>query len=748
MREEMREEEIKKKIEESAVDLVVPESLNPEVMMKTLQEMDQQEPHESQVAEALQMSEQKNQELQNLVQQNEDVKKVIQNKQKFPWYYGTAAAAAIVVLGLFIVKNNMQVPVGDGPVISARPEMVAEVATGMQEGLDVLLEDSDDAVNYKAKDYNEVYERFQLLLKEQEEQYGVAANGLGRSFDTGFAVPEMAVDEAQVNVQASADTMMAGAAKMETGVTKEAAAPSYSDTNTQVAGIDEGDVVKTDGSYIYVASANHGIIRIIEPNGKEMKAVGQIPDTSTVESARTIQEFYINKDKMTVIRNAYEVVDQGERDGQPQPYGEASADIAYGYGYGCFPYRQGKSVTYTETFDLTDRSNPKLSGSVCQDGYYYNSRRNGDYVYVFTRHHSDMYAPREDINKYVPSVNGTTIPADCIYMPEQISSTSYLVISTVDMQEPEEPVQAKAIMADGGQFYVSQDYIYAGATKYDFRANQYNYTELLKLAYRDGRIGFVAHGTVNGYLNNQFSMDEYRGKLRLVSTLSRNNGKTTNSLYVLDEKLKVCGKIEDLAPDEQIYSARFMGDVAYFVTFRNMDPLFSVDLSDPASPKILGELKITGFSEYLHPYADNLLLGIGREIDPDSGNFKGLKLSMFDTTSLKDVKEGQKLVEPNFEYSMAWYNHKSVLIDSGKNLIGFTTEHYNYDSRNWGVCYVVYSYDPKEGFSQELNFELDTAGDYSMTRGLYIGDYLYVVESNQIHAFGLSDYSCLGELKY
>jgi len=721
---EMREEEIKKKIEESAKDLAVPERLKPEVMMKTLREMDQQESHESPGTHL--------------------------SKRKIPWYYGTAAAAAVVVLGLFAVKNNMPLPGGDGLVISNGPEMVAEAVPesepGVPEGLAVLLEDSDDAVNYKAKDYDEVYERFQLLLKEQEEDHAVARN-IMRFSGGDLAVPEMAMEEAPAGAQSSADTMTSGAASMEAGVSKEAA-PSYSDTNTQVAGIDEGDVVKTDGSYIYVASANYGTIRIIEPKGKEMKAVGEIPDTSTVESARTIQEFYINKDKMTVIRSAYEVIDQGQQDGQPQPqpYGKASADIAYSYGY--FPYWQGKSVTYIETFDLTDRSAPKLSGSVCQDGNYYNSRRNGDYVYVFTRHYSDMYAVREDISKYVPSVNGTTIPADCIYMPEQISSADYLVISSVDMRSPAEPVQTKAIMADGNQFYVSPDYIYVGATKYDYRANQYNYTELLKLAYRNGRIGFVAHGTVNGYLNNQFSMDEYQGKLRLVSTLSRNNGKTTNSLYVLDEKLKVCGKIEDLAPDEQIYSARFMGAVAYFVTFRNMDPLFSVDLSDPTNPKVLGELKITGFSEYLHPYADNLLLGIGREIDPDTGNFKGLKLSMFDTKDLKNVQEKQKLVEASFEHSVAWYNHKAVLIDAAKNLIGFPAEHYDYDSREWGVSYVVYSYDKAAGFKQELNFKLDTAGDYSSTRGLYIGDYLYVVENNQIHAFDLKDFSCLAELKY
>lgn len=712
---EMREEisaEIKKKIKESAEDLAVPESLKPEIIIKRLQETDREGP--------------------------------VRIKRKFPWHYGTAAAAAVVVLGLFIMKNNLLPPGGAGPAVSAGPEMAADVTPELQEAQAALLEDSAAAVSYKAKDYDEVYDRFQLLRKEEEEKYGIAADDLARSPGPGFAVPEMAAGRVQADVGVSADTMT-GSAGMEAGVSK-GAAPSYSDTNIQVAGIDEGDVVKTDGSYIYVASANHGTVRIIETNGKEMKAAGQIPDTSTVESAKTIQEFYINGDKMTVIRNAYEVTGQEEWKKQLQSSGKGSEDIAYRYR--SFPYRRGKTVTYIETFDLTDRDNPKLTGSIRQDGHYYNSRRNGDYVYVFTRHYSDIYASREAISEYVPAVNGVTIPADSIYMPEQISGAGYLVISAVDMQDPEEPVQTKAIMADGDQFYVSQNYVYVGATKYDYRANQYNYTELLKLAYRDGRIGFVAHGTVNGYLNNQFSMDEYQGKLRLVSTLSRNNAKTTNSLYVLDEKLKVSGKIEDLAPDEQIYSARFMGDVAYFVTFRNMDPLFSVDLSDPANPIVLGELKITGFSEYLHPYADNLLLGIGREIDPDSGNFKGLKLSMFDTTSLKDVKEGQKLVEPDFEYSAAWHNHKSVLIDAEKNLIGFTAEHYNYEDRDWGVCYVVYSYDPKEGFRQELNFELDTAGDYSMTRGLYIGDYLYVVEHNQIHAFGLSDYSCLAELEY
>lgn len=262
----MREEEIKKRIEESAADLVVPESLKPEAMMETLQNL---APH---------------------------------TKRKFPWYYGTAAAAAIVLLGVFAVKSKIPIPGGDGSVISVETEMLAEVVPELQEGLAVLLEDSDDAVNYKAKDYDEVYDRFQLLLMEQEKENRIMKEDLEGFPGSGSALSGMVEEKMQTDVQASTDTTLAGA--------------SYSDTNTQVAGIDEGDMVKTDGSYIYAASANHGTIRIIQPKGKEMKMTGEIPDTSTVESTRTIEEFYINKDKMTVIRNGYEVIDQGEGDRQ------------------------------------------------------------------------------------------------------------------------------------------------------------------------------------------------------------------------------------------------------------------------------------------------------------------------------------------------------------------------------------------------------------------------------------------------
>ena len=322
------------------------------------------------------------------------------------------------------------------------------------------------------------------------------------------------------------------------------------------------------------------------------------------------------------------------------------------------------------------------------------------------------------------------------------------MISSVNMKNPSKTTSQKAVVADGDQFYVSGSNIYIGSTRYDGRASQYDYTELIKLSYKNGRITFQAHGNVDGYLNDQFSLDEYQGKLRLVSTLSHNNGSSTNSLLVLDESLKVIGEIEDLAPGEQIYSARFMGDTGYFVTFRNMDPLFSVDLKDPKNPKILGELKITGFSEYLHPYDENLLLGIGREISPDTGNFKGLKLSMFDISNPKDVREIRKTVEKSYESSPAWDNHKAVAISSGKQVIGFAVEEYDKVSREWKYNYVVYSYDKNQGFKQVLSYELQDDYNYENVRGLYIGQYFYVVESRRVTVFDMKKFVQAGQVKY
>ena len=127
--------------------------------------------------------------------------------------------------------------------------------------------------------------------------------------------------------------------------------------------------------------------------------------------------------------------------------------------------------------------------------------------------------------------------------------------------------------------------------------------------------------------------------------------------------MQVCGNIGDLAEGEDIRSARFLGDIGYFVTFRNTDPLFSVDLSDPSDPKILGELKITGFSSYLHFYGENKLLGVGNEVDPETGAYTGIKLAMFDVSDPSNVKQLHKFVIKDTLQIKSYYINKAIDLD-------------------------------------------------------------------------------------
>lgn len=676
----MKQEEMLDKIRKSADSVPTPAGLEPEQMMKKLDERNDYKKGSSTKAGS----------------NGTTGSKAGKNSSKRIWGYGGLAAAVLAVCVLTQLPGRITVPGGEAP---ANEEMLPPREPQKENQLSA----SDEEALYLASSYEELYDQIQKYE---------------RILNTGV-IYDAGVDGVSPGLGA-----MAGAAPTEAGmapdvpkletVTAETGAESgFSGTNIQVQGVDEGDLVKTDGTYIYVSSGDRGKIQIIRAQGEKLETAGIIPDTSTVNGAKTIEEFYINGAYISVIRLDYSA-----------------------------------GVTTIETYDLNDPKEPKLLGTVSQDGYYNTSRRNGDYIYLFTDYYAEVEAKKDEIERYVPKVGGAVIPLNCIYLPDQPCGYSYLVASSVDMKKPDRAVQSKAVYAEGDHFYVSRDNIYIGNTSYDYKADQSDYTELMKFSYEDGTIRFRAHGNVDGYLNDQFSMDEYDGNLRLVTTLSHQSGQQTNSLIILDSKLEKMGEIEDLAPGEQIYSARFMGDIAYFVTFRNMDPLFSADISDPRNPKILGELKITGFSEYLHPYADGLLLGIGREIDPDTGNFKGLKLSMFDINNPSDVTEKDKTVESSFEYSPAWDNHKAVVISADKNLIGFAAEVYDRGSRNWSDQYVVYSYEEGGGFTRRLFFELEKEKDQSQIRGIYIGEWFYVVEEDKVTVFDMAHFREFGSLKF
>lgn len=513
----------------------------------------------------------------------------------------------------------------------------------------------------------------------------------------------------------------------------------FSSTNIQVEGVDEGDVVKTDGRYLYILEPDNNRIRIMDTSNGQLKETSQISIDYVEGGYQTSNEIYIKGDSLVLIYNS----------------GNSNSGLAWDSS--SYAGVTGNTVV-VETYDISDRSRPELKGSVNQEGGYSSSRMVGDYVYLISDCSKYYTMLKED--NCTPYVNGEPVEPQQVYLTDDIDSPSYNVITSVNINSPSAYSCIKTVLGNYSQIYVSNNNIYIATNVFaENDGKGQNETEIMKLAYQEGNIEGVATARVKGTLKNSFSLDEYNGNLRLVTTVTTYNttyqegsvndsaitaaGQTSNNLYILGEGLAVLGKIENLAPEEQLYSARFMGNTGYFVTFKNIDPLFSVDLTDPANPRILGELKIPGFSEYLHFWSDNLLLGIGKEVDPETNRTIGLKLSMFNISNPSDVTEVHKTVLEGYQYSYVDSNHKAVLVDNDKNLIGFAGGK-DY-AGGFLVDYLVYQYDVQEGFILRLQNSIQrNQMDYA--RGLYIKDTFYLVQPGEkISMFNLDNFLLSGE---
>lgn len=558
--------------------------------------------------------------------------------------------------------------------------------------------------------YEQIYTETQKAQEEWERKIMSDTQNLAGQSDGSAAKSDAAASQETAAVEDSA-SQDAGAAAGGGG--------GYSDTNVRTEGVDEGDIVKTDGSYIYTLNRS-GILRIVAVDGGDMSVAGQISLDDLTDS---IQEMYVDGNTLCVVTSGY---DSGL---------EWQGDDAY--------MVNSRDFVRLYTYDITDKSKITLKGTVEQDGIYDSTRKVGNYVYLFSQFYpayKDQVQPAQP-RLYVPSVNNELLDsADVLYPAIPQRENGQLVISSVNLEKPDKIQDSKSLIGASGRTYVSTESIYIFGDDYTGEEMQ---TQIVRFSYKDGEIQAGAAGEINGSINNTFSMDEYEGYLRVVATRYNDGwwgGNMSNSLFVLDDKLKMVGKVEDLAKGEQIYSARFMGDTGYFVTYRQMDPLFSVDLSDPTDPKILGELKITGFSEYLHFYGEDRLLGIGWETDPDTGERLGLKLSMFDISNPAKVKEIDKMVLKNVDFCQAMDNYRSILIDPGENILGFAMG--VYDTQNYELqgYYGVFTYDPEEGFQkllyQSMSKWMDSSGDeLAGVRGLYIGDTFYMCGSSGISAY-------------
>ena len=508
----------------------------------------------------------------------------------------------------------------------------------------------------------------------------------------------------------------------------------YSKTNIQVEGVDEADVVKTDGEYIYVISSQKVIIVKAYP-AEEAAVLSRITVNGTLE------QLFINGDRLVVF------------------------------------YESGGSEAKTciNIYDISDRANPMLKNEIAVDGQYFSSRMIGDYVYVVIRKTALLNEGEVSLPKIYSNDGCRVILATDIYY-SNISDSGYIftTIVTVNIFEDTQKPKDETILSGWTTcIYVSLENIYLAIGDYDK-------TVLHRIHMENGEISIVADGEVTGYVLDQFSMDEHEGYFRIATTSQMTSFPEEsspilhlqNNVYILNMDLDTIGKLESIAPGEDIHSVRFMGDICYLVTFRKIDPLFVINLLDPYSPKILGELEITGYSDYLHLYDENHVIGVGKEtIAAEEGDFswyQGVKISLFDVTDMTNPEELAKYeIGDRGTDTPVLNDHKAFLFDREKNLLVLPVlvakvnegqypngvpPPYTYGEYVWQGAYIfTISLELEEKImlrgtiTHIENGNLHNASNY-VTRALFIGDVLYTISESKIKMNSLLDLSEINEL--
>ncbi|MBD3270321.1 hypothetical protein GF376_02245, partial [Candidatus Peregrinibacteria bacterium] len=445
------------------------------------------------------------------------------------------------------------------------------------------------------------------------------------------------------------------------------AAGDFSTTNIQEEGVDEADIIKNDGKYIYLIKGNS--VRIIEAYpANQLSEI--ISFELGEENGFNPSEMYLDGDQLTVIGNSY----------QPYTYSDSQSETSI--------YRPS-SKTKVFIVDVTDKQKPKVERTVEFEGNYRDSRKIDDTLYTIVNlypfYHYDYLEPLgEEFEETLPKMFDSSeerakAVAECgdIRILPKPNSNNYLISAAIPLNDKTQPVDTEVLIGNAEQTYASPNNLYVARTDWNWGYRNLDQTKskIYKFALRENEIEYVAEGEVPGTILNQFSMDEHRGNFR-VATTSNSSTEQTNGVYILDENLEELGSVDGLAPDERIYSVRFMGDRGYMVTFKTVDPLFVLDLSNSSDPKVLGELKIPGFSDYLHPYDENHLIGFGKDAEEIEGQdwaqFHGFKMGLFDVSDPENPQElYTESIGERGTSSELLYNHKALLFDKEKDLIAF-----------------------------------------------------------------------------
>jgi len=553
-----------------------------------------------------------------------------------------------------------------------------------------------------------------------------------------------------------------------------AISPEHSTTNIQVAGVDEADIVKTDGEYIYLVSGQK--IIIVNAYPPEQAQV-----LSEIELEGTAIGIFINGDRLIVFE-------------EETPFYDLPSSVEKIY----VPYVSPK--TFIKVYDVSDRENPRLQRELSADGQYMSSRMIGDYAYVVIN--EPVYEQDDELN--LPKIyfggNEAEIPATDIYYSDV--SDYYYIYTTImainTQNDDQEPTYETILLGASSNVYVSLNNIYLTFPVWGGDVGDFEKTSIYRIHIEGDEIEYVATGEVPGMVLNQFSMDEYEGYFRVATTTHEGpmlglrsligelvdylGVPTTidwvpslNHIYVLDMDLTIVGSLKGLAPGETIYSARFVGERGYLVTFKQVDPLFVIDLSDPRYPEELGYLKVTGYSDYLHPYDETHIIGIGKETT-DAGTFawyQGVKISLFDVSDVRNPREIDKeIIGHRGTDSPVLWDHKAFLFDKSRNLLVMPVlvaevdvsdypkgvPEWAYGEPVWQGAYV-FDISLDQGLQLKGRItHIESSADleegyyyyyspFSVERSLYIDDVLYTISEAKIKMNNLENLDYINEVQ-
>ena len=560
----------------------------------------------------------------------------------------------------------------------------------------------------------------------------------------------------------------------------------HSTTNIQVGNVDEPDYVKNDGTHIFVA--NDHAVTIIDANPQDANIVEQFSivwSDSNFHAEQGIHDMFLDDNELIILlkqsgstkviiadissRESATLLNHFTVDGSYQ-----SARMIDGYVYlitslSAATDGMGILTPNIEFFD-GDLEDPPTAREENSKVFAFSSNTLPDYSYK-TVTSFDTLGNNVNIESYLMGDGNTLYVSENSIYITYVDSAANQIVDYLDWEfvemvfpylEPVDQYKIRKLLLENHETPLQEEEKWLRVLKAlsiaieqlehsklqrlqdDLNiidsSDNFPQTVIQKIDINKGKFNLVSSAKVSGTVLNQFSMDEHNNQFRIATTSWDRTGKS-NSVNVFDIKnsvLVLVGSLDKIAPNEDIYSARFVDDTLYLVTFRQIDPFFVIDLSKN-QPKILGELKIPGFSNYLHPFGKDHVIGIGRD--------GGVKLAMFDVSDFNNPKQNAQIFIGNqITSTEAEENHKSVLIDFSRQLLVIPVTDHNNNSnfepnQSWYGFYVYQT--NEQGFTPKGTVEIKNS-DYYNGRSLYIGDTLYSITPDMVSINKLNNLEEIG----